>query len=64
MKHVVEHLEASAAHTDEAELLGMRRGQPVLRLEDVISDAGGTPFEYSMIVFRGDKIRLGFDYHL
>jgi GntR family transcriptional regulator len=64
MKHVVEHLEASAAHTDEAALLGMKRGQPVLRLEDVISDVGGTPFEYSMIVFRGDKIRLGFDYQL
>ncbi|MDO8119864.1 GntR family transcriptional regulator [Isoptericola sp. b490] len=64
MKHVVEHLEASAAGTEEAQLLGTRRGRPVLRLEDVISDATSTPFEYSMIVFRGDKIRLGFDYHL
>ena len=64
MKHVVEHLEASTALPDEAELLGMRRGQPVLRLEDVIADITGTPFEHSTIVFRGDKIRLGFEYHL
>ncbi len=64
MKHVVEHLEAGSADTKEAELLGMRRGQPVLRLEDVISDTRGTAFEYSTIVFRGDKIRLGFDYQL
>lgn len=64
MKHVIEHLEAGSADTREAELLAMRRGQPVLRLEDVISDTDGTAFEYSTIVFRGDKIRLGFDYHL
>ena len=64
MKQVAERLEATAARTDEAELLHMRRGQPVLLLEDVISDARGTTFEYSTIVFRGDKIRLGFDYRL
>ena len=64
MRHVAEHLEATAARTDEADLLRMRRGQPVLLLQDVISDDSGAPFEYSTIVFRGDKIRLGFDYHL
>lgn len=64
MKQVAEHLEATAARTEEAELLRMRRGQPVLLLEDVISDDHGRTFEYSTIVFRGDKIRLGFDYRL
>jgi GntR family transcriptional regulator len=64
MRHVVEHLESGAARTAEAELLGLRRGDPVLRLEDIISDAHGTAFEYSTIVFRADKIRLGFEYHL
>ena len=64
MKQVAEHLEAAAASAEEAELLRMRRGQPVLLLEDVISDARGTAFEYSTIVFRGDKIRIGFDYRL
>lgn len=64
MKQVAEHLEAAAARSEEAELLRMRRGQPVLVLEDVIADDQGTTFEYSTIVFRGDKIRIGFDYHL
>ena len=64
MKEVAEHLEAAAASAEEAEVLRMRRGHPVLRLEDVISDGQGTTFEYSTIVFRGDKIRIGFDYHL
>ncbi|HEY3436732.1 MAG TPA: GntR family transcriptional regulator [Actinotalea sp.] len=64
MRQVEEHLEAAAARTEEAELLRMRRGQPVLVLQDVISDDDGTRFEYSTIVFRGDKIRLGFDYRL
>lgn len=62
MKHVEENLEAVSVTTDESRLLQMRRGQPVLLLEDLISDAEGTPFEYSSIVFRGDKISLRFDY--
>jgi len=64
MKQVEEHLEATAATTTEAEHLRMRRGQPVLLLEDVISDDKGMAFEYSTIVFRGDKVRIGFDYKL
>ena len=64
MKQVEEHLEATAATIAEAEQLHMRRGQPVLLLQDLISDIDGRRFEYSSIVFRGDKIRLGFDYRL
>ena len=64
MRRVEEHLEATAAGREEAGLLGMRSGDPVLLLQDVIADARGTTFEYSSIVFRGDKIRLGFDYVL
>jgi len=64
MKQVEEHLEAGSASVEEAGHLGMRTGQPVLLLEDTIADARGTTFEYSRIVFRGDKIRLRFDYAL
>ncbi len=64
MKKVEEHLEATAAHGPEAQWLGMHRGHPVLLLEDVIADATGQVFEYSTILFRGDKIRLAFDYQL
>ena len=64
MKQVEETLEASSASVEEAGRLAMRTGQPVLLLEDTISDGRGTAFEYSSIVFRGDKIRLHFDYQL
>ncbi len=64
MKQVEEHLEATAASAAEAELLKMRRGHPVLLLEDAISDDEGRAFEYSTIIFRGDKVRIGFDYKL
>lgn len=63
MKHVQEKLEAVSVTSEEARLLQMRKGQPVLLLEDLISDVHGTPFEYSSIVFRGDKISLRFDYN-
>ncbi len=64
MRHVSEHLEAVAVSAAEAKQLGMRRGEPALLLHDVIADGNGRPFEYSSIVFRGDRLRLAFDYSL
>lgn len=64
MKNVHEDLEAHAVTTTEARHLGMHRGEPALLLQDLVSDARGVPFEYSTIVFRGDKLRLRFDYEL
>jgi len=62
MRNVAEHLEAVAVNSTEARHLGMHRGEPALLLQDVISDASARPFEYSSIVFRGDRLRLRFDY--
>ena len=62
MKRVHEELEAVAVSSADAKHLGMRRGEPALQLQDVISDALSRPFEYSSIVFRGDRMRLRFDY--
>lgn len=64
MKNVEEDLEAVAVDGTDAKHLGLRRGDPALRLTDVISDKAGTVFEYSTIVFRGDTMRLKFDYEL
>ena len=64
MQLVEESLEAVSVTTEDSRLLQMRKGQPVLLLEDLISDVHGMPFEYSNIVFRGDKISLRFDYKL
>lgn len=62
MRDVNETLEAVAVAEADAGLLGLRRGDPALHLTDVISDRVGKPFEYSTIVFRGDRMRLQFDY--
>ena len=64
MRHVQEHLEAVAVSAADAKQLDMHRGDPALLLHDVIADADGRPFEYSTIVFRGDRLRLTFDYEL
>lgn len=64
MRRVDEQLEAIAAEPRDAQVLGVKRGAPLLKLTDVISDAEGRRFEYSTIVFRGDKMRLQFDYRL
>lgn len=64
MKKVDEQLEALTAEPGDAELLRIRPSEPVLKLSDVIHDSAGRPFEYSTIIFRGDKMRLRFDYQL
>lgn len=63
MRNVREQLEAIPATGEEAKRLRVRAGSPLLLLEDLISDEDERPFECSRIVFRGDKVRLRFDYH-
>lgn len=60
--HTKELLEATAATKEEASLLGLKVGAPLLLLKDRISNAEGTVFEYSKILFRGDRVTLHFDY--
>lgn len=59
---VQEQLEAIAVDGTDASVLGMQPSAPVLLLKDLIFDRAGRPFEYSSVVFRGDKLRLRFDY--
>lgn len=58
----VEQLEAVPATEAEALLLDLRPGDPVLLLEDAISDRSGRVFEYSKILFRGDRMKLRFEF--
>lgn len=60
--HTKEFLEATAATKEEAALLGLKVGAPLLLLKDQLSNAEGTVFEYSKILFRGDRVTLHFDY--
>lgn len=62
MGEVEETLEITAATSSEARALEVARASALLLLTQSISSGAGTVFERSKIVFRGDKIRLQFNY--
>jgi GntR family transcriptional regulator len=62
MSRVNESLESTMPTAGEAKLLRIRRTRPLLLLRQEICDPAGHGFEYSRILFRGDKIRLEFHY--
>jgi len=59
---VFEELESVAATQEEAELLEIPLGHPLLLLQDTIVDQNGVPFEYAKVVFRGDKLKLKLEF--
>lgn len=59
---VHETLESILATEEEAKLLGIEKGDPLLLLEEVSKTNTGITFEYHKILFRGDRIKLSFDY--
>jgi GntR family transcriptional regulator len=64
MSKVSETLESTLATPQEAKDLEITRRTPLLLLTHEIADPTGRTFEYSRILFRGDKIRLQFHYDL
>ena len=62
MDRVEELLESIPADAEVADRLGVGAGSPILMLQDTLFQADGTPFEYSRILFRGDKIQLHFTF--
>jgi GntR family transcriptional regulator len=50
--------EASAATPDEAALLGLPEGAPLLILDRVTRDQHGRYFEYTRAAYRGDRYRV------
>ena len=64
MEHTFqESLEAITANYAEAELFSVKRGYPLLKLEGVSAGENDVPFEYTEILFRGDKVKLSFRYN-
>lgn len=57
-KKVSETLESVAAMEDEAQILGIAVGDPLVLLRDIIYDEYDMPYEYTKVVFRGDKIKI------
>ena len=64
MVYVHESLESLSPTPAELTALRVRRGTPLLLLEQRIKDASNRLFEYTRIKFRGDRVRLEFDYDL
>lgn len=61
-RHVVETLESIAATKYESDMLEVKKGFHLLMLKNFISGENDRPFEFSKILFRGDKIKLRFVY--
>lgn len=59
---VIETLESSLATEREAMMLSVKTRFPLLMLEDIIYNSHGKPFEYTKVLFRGDKIKIKFQY--
>ena len=53
-----EQIEVTAASTDEAEILGVAPGAPLLSIRRITTDTSGQPMEYSHDLFRGDRTRI------
>lgn len=59
---VTETLESVLASDEEAKLLMIEKRHPLLLLEDIYRTKEGRAFEYTKIAFRGDKIKLSFEF--
>ena len=64
MSKISEGLESTLPNAQEAKALKIRRTTPLLLLTHEIADPTGRLFEFSRILFRGDKLRLQFHYDL
>ena len=57
---VVEHLEVAEASADEAALLAVSPGAPLLAITRISATSAGVPFEFSHDLFRADRTRVTF----
>ena len=64
MTKISESLESTLPSAQEARALRIRRSTPLLLLVHEIADPSARLFEFSRILFRGDKLRLQFHYDL
>jgi GntR family transcriptional regulator len=54
----VERIEVVTASPDEAQVLDVPPGSPLLAITRTTTDAAGVPIEFSQDLFRGDRIRI------
>lgn len=61
-KQVNETLESVLALNEESSLLNVEKGHPLLLLRDILYSEDGNPYEYTKVVFRGDKVKIKLHY--
>jgi GntR family transcriptional regulator len=54
-------IQAVPASSEEAKLLKLRTGQPILSIEVTYSDADGNPIEHLRANYRGDRFKFQLD---
>jgi len=57
-EEATEHIEVVSASTDEATILSIERGAPLISITRTTRDASGVVFEYSHDLFRADRTRI------
>jgi GntR family transcriptional regulator len=57
-EEATEHIEVVAASTDEAAILSIEPGAPLISITRTTRDARGVAFEYSHDLFRADRTRI------
>lgn len=60
--HIHEILMSTVASFSESEHLQVMPGYPLLLLKETYYTKEDNPYEYSQLLFRGDKIQLSFDF--
>ena len=61
-KRGVETLDTVPAGADEAKLLKVKKGYPLLLLRYVMYSQDEIPFEYAVVLIRGDRLQLKFEF--
>lgn len=61
-QRIQETLESVRASEKESKLFKVEEGYPLLILEDVLHNQKNFPYEYSKVVFRGDKVKLKYEF--
>ncbi|WP_290770527.1 GntR family transcriptional regulator [Anaerofustis sp.] len=59
---VLETLESMTSTEEVSSIFETEKGYPLLVLEDVMYDSFKSAYEYSKVVFRGDKVKLRYEF--
>ncbi|MBC3190329.1 GntR family transcriptional regulator [Pseudonocardia sp. C8] len=60
---VVESVETALASERDAQLLQVKTGFTLLQLQETNYTEVGNPFEFCHVLFRGDKMKITFEFH-